>query len=115
MVTGRPRYCIGVVNTEQPRRAAMVGIKSFGTAMGRNPLLLRLICKPDTSTKVLSMAAISLMFVACAGVIIAVSSANCSRVVGAVGMSIRSGWSFWNMVWRESTARLKSRGDSGSP
>jgi hypothetical protein len=44
-----------------------------------------------------------------------VSSVNCKSVVGAVGMSIRSGLSFLNIVWRVSTARMKSRGESGSP
>jgi hypothetical protein len=86
-----------------------------GIAMGRKPLLLRLICRSETSAKVFSVAAISLIFVLCAGVIIAVSSANCSRVVGAVGMPIRSGCSFWNMHWREFTVKMKSDGDSGSP
>jgi hypothetical protein len=94
MVKGRPRYWIRMLSVVHPKREDMVGISSFGIAMGRKSLLLRLICRPETSAKVFSAATISLIFVLCTGVIIAVSLVNCSRVIGVVGMSIRSGCSF---------------------
>jgi hypothetical protein len=115
MVKGRPEYCIGVVSSWQPWSAVMVGTNSFGTGIGKDPLLVRLICRLDTSMKVFSAAAIIFRFMVCAVVMMAVLSANCNRIVGVVGMSIRSVWSSWKIIWRISTASLKSKGVAGHP
>jgi hypothetical protein len=45
-----------------PRREDMVGINLSVTAMGRKPLLFRLICRPETLAKVCKVVVISLIF-----------------------------------------------------
>jgi hypothetical protein len=69
----------------------MVDITSCGTTISRNLLLVKLIIKPDIFAKTSNIIIISLIFLACVGVTIVVSSMNYKRVVLAINRLIRSG------------------------
>jgi hypothetical protein len=88
---------------------------SCGMAIGIYPLSIRLVLSPEISPKVWSKVWIILMFVTCAGVMIVISSANCSRIVFRFGRDIRWHCRCCIMVCRISVARIKSSGDMGSP
>jgi hypothetical protein len=83
-----------VVRVGHPVREAMAVLRSGGKAIGRNPLFDRLIFNPDTNPKVWNVSIISLILWAWAGVMTTVSSANCSRMVEAVGRLMRDPCSF---------------------
>jgi hypothetical protein len=63
----------------------MVRVKSGGNAIGRKPLLFKLIFSLDTYPKTLKAIMISLMLRAWVGVITTVSYAYCNKDVVAVG------------------------------
>jgi hypothetical protein len=69
----------------------MVDITSCGTTISRNLLLVKLIIKLDIFAKISNIIIISLIFLACVGVTIVVSSMNYKRVVLAINRLIRSG------------------------
>jgi hypothetical protein len=69
----------------------MVYITSCSTTISRNLLLVKLIIKLDIFAKTSNIIIISLIFLACVGVTIVVSSMNYKRVVLAINRLIRSG------------------------
>jgi hypothetical protein len=115
IVRGRPRYWIGVARAGPPSMEATVCCRSGGIAIGRKPLLYKLMLSPDNSPKMLSNVMISLRLRAWAGVMMTVSSANCRCDVVADGKWIRSFCSLWTIACRESVVRMKKSGDKGSP
>jgi hypothetical protein len=114
MASGRPRYWIGVVSCWQRGRDCVVGNSSSGIDIGRNPDLDRLTWRPEDLPKSNRVVMMIFRLFGCAGVMMAVTLANCRTVVEMVGREMRSLSRRLNNVCRMLVARMNNRGERGS-
>jgi hypothetical protein len=90
-------------------RSCLKGVVHLPVFEREVPLFDNFTLRPKTSPNMFNVAVI-IYISRCAGVIIAVSSANCSNSVCAVGRLTSSWWSLCIICWSISAARRKRRG-----